>query len=204
MRSWWDFAILGALLCGFLIMPPRLAQDILDARIYFGTAPTFLFSIVIYSGQGLICLYLFGRSGLTSATGYSSVLLVAAYSTYELAFKLSFLLYGPSYMRYFTSYDVYPAFVLIVSILTLLAIRDNLNLNRAFLVVLSILILTWLLWLITGNFPVSIQAYEADPNYTTLLCNYATKLLASALFVFAAKGNGLGATSNQVISASIG
>lgn len=200
MRSGWDFAILGGLLCGFLIMPPRLAQDILGARIYFGTAPTFLFSIAIYSGQGLICLYLFRRSGLTSATGYSSVLLIAAYSSYELAFKLSFLLYGPSYMKYFASYDVYPAFVLVVSILTLLAIRDSLNLNRPFLVVLSILILTWILWLITGNFPVSIQAYDADPNYITLLYNYSTKLLASALFIFAARRNRLGGASHHVIS----
>lgn len=200
MRTRWKLGILLGLLCGFLIMPQSLVEDILGARIYFGTAPVFFFSVAIYLAQGSASLWLFRKSGIALAIGYTSVLLIGAYSTYELAFKLSFLLFGPGYVEYFASYDIYPSLLLAVGIGTLLAIHDSFRLDRSVLVVLSTLIATWILWLMTGNFPFRIQAYEANPNYTTLLYNYATKLLDSAVFLFAAQSNPFRGTPHRIAS----
>jgi hypothetical protein len=149
----------------------------------------FLFSVAIYASLGLICLYAFRHYGAMRTIGYSSVLLIAAYSSYELAFKLSFLAFGPDYVRYFTSYDIYPSLVFAVSVCTVLAISDIIHLDGRVLSLLLILCATWSMWLISGNFPVNIQVYEANPNYYTLVYNYSTKLLGATLFAFAVRNH---------------
>lgn len=115
----------------------------------------FFFSTGIYSAQGLMVIYSLKGSKLMRAVGCSSVLLVAAYSTYELAFKLSFLVFGADYVKYFVSYEIYPTSVFAVSIATILVVREAFHIDRNFLVVFCLLLATWIVWLFSGSFPVN-------------------------------------------------
>jgi len=165
---------------------------LLGLRIYFGTAPVFVFSVLIYTAQTLACVYIFRRLGALGAIGHAALLSFASYSGYELAFKVSFLAFGSSQVDYFMSYDLYPATVFTFALVSLLAIKDRVN-ARAFLTILGVCGVVWVGWLLSGAFPTDVQRYELDPAGNALLFNFLTKLLFSLAFVV---GAAIGARSD--------
>src|SRR5208283_1490810 len=105
--------------------------QILGFRFYFGSAPIFAFSIIIYALQLAACLYSLRKQKASVNLGLSCLLLAASYSIYELAFKLSFIAYGWAYVNYFLQYDTYPSTVFAVTILSLLAVKDRFRTTQA-------------------------------------------------------------------------
>lgn len=156
--------------------------DPLALRVYFGNAPVFGFSVLIYVGQTLALFYLFRRLGVQEAIGHAALLGIASYSGYELAFKLSFLPFGSDRVAYFMNYDLYPTALFIFGIAAVLAVRKRLNI-RAFELSLIAWAVVWIVWLLSGNFPLDVQAYELNPTGLPLLFNFLTKLILSLAFV---------------------
>lgn len=157
-------------------------------RVYFGSAPVFLFSVGIYAGQTLALIYVFRRLGLLEAIGHAALFGIASYSSYELAFKLSFLSFGSDRVQYFMNYELYPTAVFIFSIAALLAVKNRLNV-RTLVVSLAVWAIVWVSWLLSGNFPVDVQAYELNPTGLPLLFNFLTKLMLSLAFVVGVRWN---------------
>lgn len=152
--------------------------QILGLRFYFGSAPIFAFSIIIYALQFATCLYTLRKQETSVNLGLSCLLLAISYSTYELAFKLSFIAYGWANVNYFLQYDTYPSTIFAVTILSLLAVKDRFRTTQAvpFFVVAGYV---WALWFLTGYFPANVQSYEQTPTLIPLLYNLVTKALVS-------------------------
>jgi hypothetical protein len=152
--------------------------QIIGYRFYFGSAPIFAFSIIIYALQFAPCLYSLRKQKASVNVGLSCLLLVVSYSMYELAFKLSFIAYGWAYVNYFLQYDTYQSTVFAVTILSLLAVKDRFRITQAvpFFVVAGYV---WVLWFLTGYFPANVQSYEQTPTLLPLLYNLITKALVS-------------------------
>ena len=152
--------------------------QIIGFRFYFGSAPIFAFSIIIYALQFAACLYSLRKQKASVNVGLSCLLLAVSYSLYELAFKLSFIAYGRAYVNYFLQYDTYQSVVFAVTILSLLAVKDRFRIMQAvpFFVVASYV---WVLWFSAGFFPANVQSYEQTPTLIPLLYNAATKALVS-------------------------
>ncbi len=163
-----------------------LLDIILGSRIYFGSAPVFLSSIFIYGGQWLTSNFLFRDVRLSLRLGYSSVLLIVSYATFELLFKLSFLLFGSSHFAYFLRYELYPTALFLAMIATALALADRLQKSRKFLLTLLVTSFTWAIWLVT-SFPVEIQVYETNPSGLPLIFDFTAKLLTSLMLLTAIK-----------------
>ncbi len=157
--------------------------DLLSLRIYLGSAPVFLFSMVTYVTQTLYLIHLFRYEGLQKALGKAALLVVGSYSAYELAFKLSFLAFGYDYIRYFINYDLYPTAVFIFSILAVLGIIDDRVSPRRFVYFATLSAVLWAIWLISGYFPVDMRSYEANPSIIAVLFNLLTKVFVSLAFV---------------------
>ena len=153
--------------------------QIVGFRFYFGSAPIFAFSIVIYALQFSASLYSQRKQKASMNLGLSCLLLVVSYSIYELAFKVSFLAYGGAYVNYFLKYDTYQSTVFAVTILSLLAVKDHFRTTRA-APFLGAAFLVWVLWLSTGYFQVNVQSFEQTPTLIPLLYNATTKSLVSA------------------------
>lgn len=160
----------------------NMLDELLGLRIYFGTAPVFAFSVAIYAAQTLVLVYIYRRLGILEAIGHASLLGFASYSGYELAFKLSFLMFGNDRIRYFLSYDLNQTAIFIFGLASLLAVKDRIN-PRAFLLAVTVCGAVWVAWLISGYFPLDVQAYESNPIGPALLFNFVTKLLLSLAFV---------------------
>ena len=152
--------------------------QILGFRFYFGSAPIFAFSIIIYALQFATCLYSLRKQEASVNLGLSCLLLAVSYSMYELAFKLSFIVYGWAYVSYFLQYDTYQSAVFAVMILSLLAVKDRFRVTQAvpFFVVAGYV---WALWFLTAHFPTNVQLYEQTPTLIPLLYNLVTKALVS-------------------------
>ena len=165
--------------------------QVLGFRFYFGSAPIFAFSIIIYALQFATSIYSQRKEKTSVNLGLSCLLLAVSYSVYELAFKLSFIAYGWAYVSYFLQYDTYQSTVFAVTILSLLAVKDRFRMSQAapFFIVAGFV---WVLWFLTGYFPANVQSYEQTPTLIPLLYNLVTKALVSVGFL-----NGLTAWLNQ-------
>ena len=152
--------------------------QILGLHFYFGSAPIFAFSIIIYALQFATCLYTLRKQETSVNLGLSCLLLAISYSIYELAFKLSFIAYGWANVHYFLQYDTYQSTIFAVTILSLLAVKDRFRIMQAvpFFVVAGYV---WVLWFLTGYFPANVQSYEQTPTLIPLLYNLVTKALVS-------------------------
>ena len=156
--------------------------QIIGFRFYFGSAPIFAFSIIIYALQFVASLYSLRKQKASVNLGLSCLLLAVSYSMYELAFKLSFIAYGWANVNYFLQYDTYQSTVFAVTILSLLAVKDRFRISQAapFFIVAGFV---WLLWFLTGYFPANVQSYEQTPTLIPLLYNLVTKALLSVGFL---------------------
>jgi hypothetical protein len=162
--------------------------DLLASRVYFGTAPVFMFSIVIYIVQTLAVIYLYRKLSYFQTVGVAALFVISSYSSYELAFKLSFLLFGRDRVDYFLNYDLYPTALLLFGVVAILAVRNRLNF-RYLVLFLAVFVVVWVTWIASGNYPLDVQAFEADPNGIPLLFNFVTKACMSLTFVAAATRN---------------
>jgi len=152
--------------------------EILGLRFYFGTAPVFAFSVAIYLAQFVISMHILRQVRLSVRIGLSCLLLIASYSLYELAFKLSFLVYGGPHISYFLQFDLLPSGLLAVTVLSLLAVKERFTFARAG-TLLAIAGLVWVVWFLSGSFPLYVQTYEQEPTLLALIFNILTKSLVS-------------------------
>lgn len=169
-----------------------LATWLLDGRPNGGIGsqrtPIFYFSLVIYTGQGLITARYFRReNGFLETLGFVSSGLVSSVSLYELLFKLSFPLMDPSFgrLQYLIKDDLYFATLFSVGILPYLSCRRYWNAslrNRAFVASILASSLSWLLWWATC-FPLDVKRYELEFLPCPWAYNVLTKLSTASAYV---------------------